>query len=117
MYSGIHQCFTVGAIFPRMILDNGCQRNVAGARWHRETRKRLRETGLAPVKIDQTEDFQFGDDRIDTSVCAWEYPIGIRGNNGSLNIAEVSSNCPGLMSQDTMADLDIDIRTRSRTYN
>ena len=91
-------------------------RSVAGSQWHKAVQQHLATKGLAPVKLDKTEDFQFGDDRTDTSVCSWLYPVGVHGLNGSLDIAEVTSNCPGLMSKDTMGSLDIDIKTRTDSY-
>ena len=100
-----------------MILDNGCKRNVGGSKWHESMRAKLRSIGLKPVRLDVQEDFLFGSDRVDTSICAWMYPVGIHGVTGIVNVAEIESNCPGLMSADTMARLDITIHTRPKTYD
>ena len=100
-----------------LILDNGCKRNVGGSQWHRQMRERLKSVGLQPQRIDCQEDFLFGSDRVDTSICAWRYPVGIHGHTGIVNVAEIESNCPGLMSADTMARLDISIHTRPQTYD
>ena len=100
-----------------LILDNGCKRNVGGSQWHRQMRERLKSVGLQPQRTDCQEDFLFGSDRVDTSVCAWRYPVGIHGHTGIVNVAEIESNCPGLMSADTMARLDISIHARPQTYD
>ena len=100
-----------------IILDNGCKRNVGGSKWHREVQAMLKTKGLCGRKIDVHEEFLFGSDRVDTSLCAWEYPVGIHGHTGVINIAEIESNCPGLMSADTMKKLDISINTGPDTYH
>ena len=100
-----------------MILDNGCKRNVGGSKWHESMRQKLRSIGLKPKRLDIQEDFLFGSDRVDTSICAWMYPVGIHGHTGLVNVAEISSNCPGLMSSDTMGRLDISLHTRRKTYD
>ena len=100
-----------------MILDNGCKRNVGGSEWHKSVREMLKKQGLRPIRVDIQEEFLFGSDRVDTSICAWQYPVGIHGSTGVINVAEISSNCPGLLSADTMGDLDIDISTRHKTYD
>ena len=43
--------------FPRMILDNGRMRNVGGSPWRKEVQRRLATLGLAPIRVDKTEDF------------------------------------------------------------
>ena len=88
-----------------------------GSKWHESMRAKLRSIGLKPVRIDTQEDFLFGSDRVDTSLCAWLYPVGIHGHTGAVNVAEIESNCPGLMSSDTMSCLDITIHTRPKTYD
>ena len=113
----VYGAWSIGSKFPRMILDNGCQRNVAGKKWHREVQKRLKLLGLKPVRRDVQEDFQFGDDRVETSICSWDYPTGIHEHNGVLNIAEIESNCPGLMSRETMDDLDLILKMREKKYD
>ena len=100
-----------------IVLDNGCKRNVGGSPWHKAMQTRLAQFGLTPIKRDQVEEFQFGSDRIDKSVCSWDYPVGIHNHNGIVNIAEIESNCPGLMSDDTMGQLDISINTGPKTYH
>ena len=59
----------------------------------------------------------FGSDRVDKSLCAWKYPVGLHGRTGVVNIAEIESSCPGLMSDVTMGQLDISINTGPRTYH
>ena len=48
LQSRIHEC-------GRMILDNGCQRNVAGSKWHKEFRAALSKLGLQGIKLKTNE--------------------------------------------------------------
>ena len=100
-----------------LILDTGCRRNVAGSAWHADMRAYLKTVGLRPLRIDKQEDFVFGSDRVDTSICCWLYPVGIHGHTGVLNIAEIDSNCPGLLSADTMSSLDVSVHMKPGTYD
>jgi hypothetical protein len=100
-----------------LVLDLGCRRNVAGPKWHSAMRKVLARSGLKPERLPKTEKFRFGDDRVEESLCAWRYPIGIEKHNGYLDIAEVRCNCPGLMSDNTMQGLKIGIETGDQTYS
>ena len=77
----------------------------------------LRSKGLQPIRLDLQEEFLFGSDRVDMSKCAWLYPVGIHGRTGVINVAEIESNCPGLLSNSTMGQLDISINTGPRTYH
>ena len=77
----------------------------------------LRKYGMKGERINMQEEFLFGSDRVDVSKCAWVYPVGIHGRCGTINVAEIESNCPGLMSADTMGHLDITIHTRPKTYD
>ena len=78
---------------------------------------KLAAVGLKGVRKECNDAFLFGSDRVDTAVCSWDYPVGIHGHTGVVNIAEVTSNCPGLMSGDTMAKLDISLHSRPKTYD
>ena len=100
-----------------LILDNGCMRNVGGAMWHRDMQAMLKTKGLQPIRLDLQEEFLFGSDRVDMSKCAWLYPVGIHGRTGVINIAEIESNCPGLLSNSTMGQLDVSINTGRQTYH
>ena len=100
-----------------LILDNGCKRNVAGSQWHKSVQEMLARHGLKGVRHNVQEEFLFGSDRVDLSKCAWEYPVGIHGNTTVLNIAEIDSNCPGLMSDATMANLDVSLHVKRQTYD
>ena len=100
-----------------IILDNGCRRNVGGSKWHAQVQAMLRRFGLKGERIDMQEEFLFGSDRVDRSICAWLYPVGVHGRCGTINVAEIESNCPGLLSADTMAALDISLHTRPQTYD
>ena len=85
----------------KLVLDSGCKRLCAGRKnWHEPMQQRLKKLGLKPRRLDQKEPFQFGDKRIEWSNCSWEYPVGIHGTNGTLNIAELECECPGLMSDE-----------------
>ena len=100
-----------------VILDNGCKRNVGGSQWRKSVQEMLATYGLKGHRVEVQEEFLFGSDRVDTSLCAWEYPAGIHGTTGYINIAEIKSNCPGLLSSGTMGELDITIQTRPKTYD
>ena len=100
-----------------IILDNGCKRNVGGSQWHKTVQDMLAKHGLKGHRVELQEEFLFGSDRVDVSKCAWEYPVGIHGTTGFVSIAEIESNCPGLMSSGTMGELDITIHTRPQTYD
>ena len=100
-----------------VILDNGCKRNVGGSQWHRAMQAMQRGYGLKGIKVDVQEEFLFGSDCVDVSLRAWIYPVGVHGGLGTINIAEIESNCPGLMCEDTMSDLDVHLHTRDKTYD
>ena len=50
-------------------------------------------------------------------MCAWLYPIGAYGHNGTLDVAEVKCDCPGLMSDNTLHKLAISLHTGPRTLD
>ena len=100
-----------------MILDNGCKRNVAGSLWHKNVQEMLKQHGLRGIRQECKEQFLFGSDRVDWSKCSWLYPVGIHGHVIILDIAEIDSNCPGLMSDSTMANLDVSIHIKRQTYD
>ncbi len=91
----------------RVILDSGCRRTVAGTRWHEETQAWMRERGLQPVRNECRERFRFGDGRVVPAVCSWTYPCGVYGTNGMLNVAEVRTDCPPLLSLQSMKEMGV----------
>ena len=90
---------------------------MGGSKWHADMQSMLRTHGLCGERIELHEDFVFGSDRVDKSLCAWNYPVGLHGRTGIVNVAEIEPNCPGLLSDQTMGQLDISINTGPKTYH
>ena len=79
--------------------DTGCKRCVSGPEAHRLIQQKLATIGLKPLKINVSEDFIFGDGKVDTSDCAFMYPSFL-GNKftGGVDMARCSVPCPPLFS-------------------
>jgi len=80
-----------------MIADTGCQRQVAGSRWHSE-----RQREISPLEvIPYTEHchFSFGPNAGVPSKQRLAYPSGIAGRMVVLGISEVDENAPALFSR------------------
>jgi len=91
----------------KVIPDSGCRRSVARKRWHNSMRAALAKKGLTPVRRDIEENFKFGDGRVERSSTAVVYPVGFYGSHGSIDVAEVSSECPPFLSVETMGKLGV----------
>ena len=85
-----------------MILDTGCQRQVAGKGWHRAHQKHL---GLPPLEYPEKASFRFGPEPAKESKMRWAYPCGIAGHFCVLWISEVDASAPALCSRHTMSIL------------
>eukprot|EP00971_Amphidinium_carterae_P352847 6492750-Amphidinium_carterae.2 len=92
-----------------VVADSGCRRNVAGSSWHERMRVLMQEHGLCPQRVERIEKFRFGDERIEQSTHAWQYPVRM-GNSPVLivlDVAEVSCACPALLSNGSMETLKV----------
>eukprot|EP00971_Amphidinium_carterae_P133818 2650902-Amphidinium_carterae.1 len=98
-----------------MVPDTGCKKSVAGVKWHREMRKRLRREGLQPLPVTQDTGFRFGDGREVKSSKSWRYPCAIQGKVFCLEVAEINEACPPLLSIDAMRSLGCDLNLSSST--
>ena len=86
-----------------MILDTGCQRQVAGKEWHRVHQGHL--DGLPPLEYPERASFRFGPEPAKVSKMRWAYPCGISGHFCVLWISEVDVPAPALCSRHTMSAL------------
>ena len=100
-----------------IMLDTGCRRSVAGPKWHRAMRHVLKKHGLTPVRKKCAEDFVFGDGATYRADIRWVYPIAISGRKATLDVAEVSCQCPGLMSRKAMAQLGMSLNLADDTVD
>ena len=91
----------------KAIPASGCRRSVAGKEWHGHMRSALAGHGLTPLCRPTNEHFKFGDGRVEVARVAWTYPVGLYGDHGTIDIAEVSSACPPLLSVEAMEELGI----------
>ena len=86
-----------------MILDTGCQRQVAGKEWHKVHRGHLDR--LLPLEYPERASFRFGPEPAKESKRRWAYPCGISGHFSVLWISEVDVPAPALCSRHTMSAL------------
>ena len=85
------------------IVDTGCQRQVAGQRWHLA---HLENIGLPRVTFPERCQFRFGPSGSTRSVKRYAYPAGVGGNFTVMLFSCVESDAPALMSRQTMTVLD-----------
>ena len=80
-----------------MIADTGCQRQVAGQRWHEVRCKSIEP--LQPLKFHDSCSFSFGPHKGTPAVVRHAYPAGLGGVVVALGISEVSCEAPALFSR------------------
>ena len=85
----------------KMIMDSGCRRNLAGWKWHWQMRTRLADQGLIARAIN--DKFRFGDGK----PRPWLYLAGLFGQQGAVDVAEVATDCPALLSIRAMEDVAV----------
>ena len=111
---GVNHADTSGKAIP----DSGCRKSVAGRQWHGHMRKVLAEHGLTPLYRPITEHFKFGDGHVEVSKVAWTYPVGLYGAHGTtIDIAEVNSACPSLLSIEAIEELGIVLNLLNKTVS
>ena len=86
-----------------MILDTGCQRQVAGKEWHKVHQRHLDQ--LLPLEYPERASFRFGPEPAKESKRRWAYPCGVSGHFCVLWISEVDVPAPALCSRHTMSTL------------
>ena len=80
-----------------MIADTGCQRQVAGSRWH-EIRQRSIQP-LTPVKFHDSCSFSSGPHKGTPAEARYAYPAGLGGSMVALGVSLVSCDAPALFSR------------------
>ena len=80
-----------------MIVDTGCQRQVAGHAWHVQRQKDIQPLNVIPFS--EHCNFAFGPNAGVPSKQRLAYPCGISGSLVVLGISEVSVNAPALLSR------------------
>ena len=55
--------------------------------------------------MDKQEEFIFGNAKVETSTCAWQYPVYFEGKLvGAVDIADIPVSCPALWSKRMMKE-------------
>ena len=85
-----------------LIADTGCQRQVAGHKWHVQKQSELQ---LVPLRFPEVCKFSFGPSQGVPSQGRWLYPAGIAGELVMLGVSEVEVDAPGLLSRPAMEAL------------
>ncbi|CAE7400233.1 FMN2 [Symbiodinium sp. KB8] len=85
-----------------LIADTGCQRQVAGHKWHVQKQSELQ---LVPLRFPEVCKFSFGPSQGVPSQGRWLYPAGIAGELVMLGVSEVKVDAPGLLSRPAMEAL------------
>ena len=80
--------------------DTACDRGVSGQKGHSEHMAKLAEAGMKPIRVDEQEEYIFGDGASVVSVCSYVYPVITNGKyRGKLRQAMVDVPCPRLLSK------------------
>ena len=89
-----------------MYQDSGCARSCAGPEVHEAMHRFLAQYGIVPVQIFKREEFLFGDNKVETSDCSFQYPMFLNKRlTGAIDIARLPVPCPGLYSKQMMIQL------------
>ena len=86
-----------------LIADTGCQRQVAGTKWHEQHMLEIQP--LKRLRFPEVCRFSFGPADGVPSLGRYLYPAGIAGELVALGISEIDSPAPGLLSRPTMEAL------------
>ena len=86
-----------------VIVDAGCQRQVAGQRWHAAHHEHL---GAPRLAFSEKCQFRFGPHKGSSSFTRFAYPAGLGGQFSVLFFPCVEDDAPALMSRNTLAVLD-----------
>ena len=98
-----------------LILDSGCRRSVAGSKWHHGMYHWLRSQGLKPVIRLVTESFEFGGGEVLSATRSFIYPMVINDHLVEVDVAEVTGNCPPLLSSSAMKTLGVVVDYNSQS--
>ena len=84
-------------------LSTGCQRQVAGKRWHAAHAQRV---GLPRLSFKEKTMFRFGPHDGSSSNERFAYPAGLGGSFAVMFFSCVDEDAPALMSRQCLVDLD-----------
>ena len=80
-----------------MIADTGCQRQVAGKRWHMVQQKNIQP--LQAVPFEDACHFSFGPHEGTPATARFAYPAGLGGAAVTLGVSQVDVDAPALFSR------------------
>ncbi len=97
--------------FPgEIIIDSGCRRSVANARWHAGLQRALQKQGLQGHQVERIQRFRFGSGHEETATESWDYPCRWGLKLGSLTIALVKNDSTlSLLSRRALKDLKVSV--------
>ena len=85
------------------IVDTGCQRQVAGKRWHAA---HAQHVGLPRLSFKEKTMFRFGPHNGSSSRERFAYPAALGGSLAVMFFSRVDEDDPALMSRQCLVDLD-----------
>ena len=86
-----------------VIVDTGCQRQVAGKMWHNAHHAQL---DLPRLTFSERCQFRFGPSTSSTSFERFAYPVGLGNHFAVMFFSCVEADAPALMSRQTLTSLD-----------
>ena len=85
-------------------LDTGCSSSVAGSGWIAAMAQELAARGLEMEKGETNEVFRGLGGATRRAKTRWTFPVGIKGRNSTITVAEVDGDMPLLISIGQMAE-------------
>ena len=86
-----------------MYQDSGCARSCGGPEVHAKMHSFLEPYGIIPIQLNKQEEFIFGNNQVEMSDCAFQYPVYFNGKLvGAIDIARLPVPCPALYSKRMM---------------
>ena len=80
-----------------MIADTGCQRQVAGVKWHQNQQQNIKPLQVVPFK--DSCSFSFGPHGGMPATARFAYPAGLGGAAVALGVSQVECDAPALFSR------------------
>eukprot|EP00438_Fugacium_kawagutii_P026759 Skav216449 [mRNA] locus=scaffold50:462658:469839:- [translate_table: standard] len=116
--SHVCEIFLAGGASPDLlqaITDCACSRSLAGVAWIGKLKENAKAKGHRFEKVNQSETFKFGGDKLFHSSTAWVFWLSIKGKWFLVKVAELDTDVPLLLSRNVLAALGMKYDLPSHT--